>query len=103
MSEYRFYTKGKYTVALERSDVTRAFDLTEQGYKKQFEEVRASDEKQALARFADIRRDKRIDQHNFLAGAATMPLIGVLTAIAFSLFWRKKRENNPVLIRFAGV
>lgn len=90
MSEYRFYTKGKYTVVLERSDVTRAFDLTEQGYKKQFEEVRASDEKQALARFADIRRDKRIDQHNFLAGAATMPLIGVLTAIAFSLFWRKK-------------
>ncbi|WP_442799392.1 hypothetical protein [Pantoea vagans] len=52
--------------------------------------MRASDETQALARFADIRRNQRIDQHNFLAGAATLPLIGVLTAVATFLFWRKR-------------
>lgn len=90
MSDYRFYSRGKHTVALKRSDVNRASDLTEQGYKKEFEEVRASDETQALARFADIRRNQRIDQHNFLAGAATMPLISVLTAVATFLFWRKR-------------
>ncbi|PEI05518.1 hypothetical protein CRM79_21075 [Pantoea agglomerans] len=90
MSDYRFYTKGKHIVALKRSDVNHASDLTEQGYKKEFEEVRASDETEALARFADIRRNQRIDQHNFLAGAATMPLIGVLTAVATFLFWRKR-------------
>lgn len=90
MSDYRFYSRGKHTVALKRSDVNRASDLTAQGYKKEFEEVRASDETQALARFADIRRNQRIDQHNFLAGAATMPLIGVLTAVATFLFWRKR-------------
>lgn len=90
MSDYRFYSRGKHTVALKRSDINRASDLTEQGYKKEFEEVRASDETQALARFADIRRNQRIDQHNFLAGAATMPLIGVLTAVATVLFWRQR-------------
>lgn len=90
MSDYRFYSRGKHTIALKRSDVNRASDLTEHGYKKEFEEVRASDETQALARFADIRRNQRIDQHNFLAGAATMPLIGVLTAVANFFFWRKR-------------
>ncbi|KAA5930196.1 hypothetical protein F3I27_15985 [Pantoea sp. Bo_2] len=90
MSDYRFYSRGKHTLALKRLDVNRALDLTEQGYKKQFEEVRASDETEAQARFADIRRNQRIDQHNFLAGAATMPLIGVLTAVATFLFWRKR-------------
>ncbi|MEB7537204.1 LPXTG cell wall anchor domain-containing protein [Pantoea anthophila] len=38
-----------------------------------------------------MHRNQHIDQHNFLAGAATMPLIGVLTALAAFLFWRKKR------------
>lgn len=93
MSDYRFYSKGKHTVALKKTDVNLAVDLTEQGYKKEFETVSASDERQALARFADIRRDQRIDQHNFLAGAATMPLIGVLTALAAFIFWRKKTEK----------
>lgn len=91
MSDYNFYTRGRHTVAVNRSDVTRAVALTEQGYKKQFEEVRAPDEQQELTRLADMRRNQDIDQHNFLAGAATMPLIGVLTALATFLFWRKKR------------
>lgn len=90
MPDYCFYTQGKQMVTLERSDVNRAAHLLAQGYKKEAEEVYAADEKQAAVRFADIRKDNAIDRHNFLAGAGTMPLIGVLTAIAAFLFWRKK-------------
>ncbi|WBM68751.1 hypothetical protein OH773_11035 [Buttiauxella sp. WJP83] len=89
MPDYCFYKKGKQIVVLESSDVDEASQLTAQGYEKQFEEVRANDEKHALTRFADIRREKRIDHHNFLAGAGSMPLIGVLTAAANFLFRKK--------------
>jgi len=89
MPEYCFYKKRNQTVALQKSDNMRATLLTRQGFEKQFEEVIAADEKAALSRFNDIRKEKRIDQHNFRAGAITMPLIGILTAIA-SLFFRKK-------------
>ncbi|MXP57786.1 hypothetical protein [Pantoea sp. Taur] len=89
MPEYCFYKKGNQIVALRKSDNVRATLLTRQGFEKQFEEVSAADEKAALSRFDDIRKEKRIDQHNFRAGAITMPFIGVLTAIT-SLFFRKK-------------
>ncbi|MDU4154055.1 MAG: hypothetical protein E7H83_21175 [Enterobacteriaceae bacterium] len=94
MPEYCFFKKGKHTVALKKSDEQRAFQLTEQGYEKQFEEVIAANEKQALARFADIRREKEIDQNNFLAGAIAMRLIGVMTAAATSLFKKKKDASK---------
>ncbi|AEX54784.1 hypothetical protein [Rahnella aquatilis] len=90
MPDYCFFKKGKQTVVLERSDADGAFQLTQQGFEKQFEEVSAIDEKHALNRFSDIRREKRIDQHNFLAGAIAMPLIGVYTAIAGFLFRKKQ-------------
>lgn len=90
MPDYCFYTKGKQTITLARSDVSRAADLLAQGYKKEVEEVHAASEKQAAARFADIRKNDVINRHNFLAGAGTMPWIGVLTAMAAFLFWRKK-------------
>ena len=89
MPDYCFFQQGKQTVVLERSDSDETARLTEQGYEKQFEEVSAIDEKHALARFADIRREKRIDQHNLLAGAIAMPLIGILTAVAINLFRKK--------------
>lgn len=89
MPDYCFYKKGKQIVVLESLDVDEASQLTAQGYERQFEEVRATDEKLALARLADIRREKRIDHHNFLAGAGSMPLIGVLTAAANYLFRKK--------------
>lgn len=101
MADYFFYTKGKHTVALDSSGVNSAARLTEQGYEKQFEEVHAADEKQALARFAAIRRDQRTDQYNFLAGAATMRLIGVLTAMATFFSGVKNRENDPLRYLFA--
>jgi hypothetical protein len=89
MPDYCFFKKDKQTIVLERPDADEAARLTEQGYEKQFEEVSAIDENQALARFDDIRREKRIDQHNFLAGAIAMPLIGILTAVAIKLFRKK--------------
>jgi len=89
MPDYFFFKKGKQTVVLERSATDVASQLTEQGYKKQFEEVSATDEKYSLARFVDICRENRINHHNFLTGAGEMPLIGVLTAVAAFLFRKK--------------
>lgn len=85
MPEYSFFSKGKHTVAVKKFDKDRASALQEEGYEKQFEEVVAADETSALSRFADIRKQKDIDQHNFIAGAGQMPLIGILTAAATSL------------------
>ena len=89
MPEFCFYQKGQRTRALKRSDADAALRLTEQGYEKQFEEINAVDADQALARFADIRKEKQIDQQNFLAGAGAMPLIGIL-ATAITALFRKK-------------
>ncbi|MGC8401582.1 hypothetical protein ACP3P6_17620 [Enterobacter mori] len=47
------------------------------------------DEKEALTRLADIRKNDDIDRHNFLAGAGQMPWIGVLTAAAAWLTQKK--------------
>ena len=90
MPEYRFYEKNKKMVALDRSEEKQALLLINQGYVKQFEEVSAISRRSALTRLSEIRRDNRIDQHNFLAGACTMPLIGILTAVAFFLLRQKK-------------
>ncbi|MGB7802833.1 hypothetical protein [Buttiauxella sp.] len=85
MPEYCFFKKGKQTVVLKKSDVEGVSELTAMGYEKQFEEVIATDETHALTRFADIRKQQQIDNHNFLAGAGTMPIIDVLTTVATSL------------------
>lgn len=89
MPEFCFYQKGQRARVLKRSDADAALRLTEQGYEKQFEEINAADEEQALARFADIRKEKQIDQQNFLAGGVAMPLIGIL-ATAITALFRKK-------------
>lgn len=91
MSDYCFFTRGKETVVLRSSERKCAAELAEQGYVREPEEIDATDEKQALARLNDIRKEQAIDQHNFLSGAFAMPLIGVLTALVACLFWRKKR------------
>lgn len=89
MPEFCFYQKGQHTRTVKRSDVNTALRLTEQGYEKQFEEINAADEEQALARFADIRKEKQIDQQNFLAGAGVMPLIGIIATAMVALFRKK--------------
>jgi len=90
MPDYCFYKKGEKIVSLEKSDVEEAALLCDQGYEKQFEEISATTQPLALKRFAEIRRENRIDQRNFLSGAGAMPLIGVLTAIADYLFRKKQ-------------
>ncbi|QGF29540.1 hypothetical protein EE896_22100 (plasmid) [Pantoea eucalypti] len=89
MPDYHFYQKGKQIVALENSEENQAFNLISQGYIKQFEEVSATTKKNALTRLSHIRTDNRIDQRNFLAGAGTMPLIGIMTAVAAFLLRKK--------------
>jgi len=91
MTDYSFYQKDKQIVVLKSAEVDAASQLVAQGFEKQFEEISATSEKNALARFADIRRDNQIDRENFLAGAGPMPLIGGLTAIITSLV-RKKEQ-----------
>ncbi|MGP2503774.1 hypothetical protein ACTUSN_20595 [Pantoea ananatis] len=90
MPDYHFYQKGKQIVALERSEENQALKLINQGYEKQFEEVSATSKKSALTRLSNIRTDNRIDKRNFLAGAGTMPLIGILTAAAVFLLRKKQ-------------
>ncbi|MBA4823484.1 MULTISPECIES: hypothetical protein [Pantoea] len=90
MPDYHFYQKGKQIVALERSEENQSLNLINQGYEKQFEEVSATSKKSALTRLSNIRTDNRIDQRNFLAGAGTMPLIGILTAVAVFLLRKKQ-------------
>ncbi|PQL00923.1 hypothetical protein CG435_08240 [Pantoea ananatis] len=90
MPDYHFYQKGKQIVALERSEENQAFKLINKGYEKQFEEISATTRKSTLTRLSNIRTDNRIDQRNFLAGAGTMPLIGILTAIAVFLLRKKQ-------------
>ncbi|MGJ0193207.1 hypothetical protein ACR6A7_12785 [Pantoea sp. RRHST58] len=90
MPDYHFYQKGKQIVALENYEENQSVNLINQGYKKQFEEVSATTKKGALTRLSHIRTDNRIDQRNFLAGAGTMPLIGIMTAVADFLLRKKK-------------
>jgi len=90
MPDYHFYQKGKQIVALKHSEENQALKLINQGYEKQFEEISATSKKNALTRLSNIRTDNRIDQRNFLAGAGTMPLIGILTAVAVFLLRKKQ-------------
>ena len=90
MPDYHFYKKGKQTIALEHWDEGEACRLLNDGYEKQPEEINAVTKKKAHTRFSDIRRDNQTDQNNFLAGAGTMPLIGILTAVAAFLLRKRK-------------
>ena len=89
MQDYRFFQKGTNLIAIESENIDAAAQLIAQGFEKQFEEIGAADEKTALNRLADIRKNNDIDRHNFLAGAGEMPWIGVLTAAATWLTQKK--------------
>lgn len=89
MPDYCFFKKGPNLIAIESANTDAAAQLTAQGFEKQFEEIGAMDEKEALTRLSDIRKNNDIDRHNFLAGAGQMPWIGVLTAAATWLTQKK--------------
>lgn len=78
--------KNSYIRAFEKN---QALLLVNQGYEKQFEEISATSKKSSLTRLYEIRRDNRRDQRNFFAGAVTMPLIGIFTAVAVFLLQKK--------------
>ncbi|MGK0600360.1 hypothetical protein [Yokenella regensburgei] len=89
MPNYGFFQKGQHIIVLKISDVDQAAQLMVQGYEKQFEEIYATNEKNALSRLEDIRKNNRIDRNNFLAGAGAMPGIGLLTVVMSYLFRKK--------------
>jgi hypothetical protein len=89
MQDYRFFQKGTNLIAIESENIDAAAQLIAQGFEKQFAEIGAAEEKTALTRLADIRKNNDIDRHNFLAGAGEMPWIGVLTAAATWLTQKK--------------
>lgn len=90
MPDYHSYLKDKQIVALERSEENQALKLINKNYEKEFEEISATTNKSALMHLSNTRTDNRIDQRNFLAGAGTMPLIGILTAGAVFLLRKKQ-------------
>ena len=89
MPDYRFFQKGPNLIAIESANTDAAAQLIAQGFEKQFEGIGAADEKEALTRLADIRKNNEIDRYNFLAGAGEMPLIGALAAAATWLVQKK--------------
>lgn len=89
MQDYSFFQKDDQIIAVETTDIDRAFQLIKQGYKKQFEKISAVNEQQALARLEDIRRNNQIDHENFLSGAIAMPFIGAMVAFFNYVFHRK--------------
>ena len=70
MPEYCFYRKSKKLAVLERDAVRKAAQLTEDGWEKLFEEVRASDPESALKRLAAIREDEVTTERTYIAGSA---------------------------------
>lgn len=78
MPEFCFFKKGQHIAALERSDAEKSAQLADDGWEKQFEEVRAADAESALARLADMRKDEVTTERAFITGSLFTSL---LTAI----------------------
>jgi len=90
MNHYSFFMKAGKVIAIVTPNEQETQKLIAAGYEKQFEEISATTKKNALTRFSDIRRNNRIDHRNFLAGAGTMPLIGILTVVVVFLLRKKQ-------------
>ncbi|AXF58459.1 hypothetical protein DVA43_02270 [Leclercia sp. W6] len=88
MAEFIFFQKGEQIAALDKSDLQGAKMLVEQGYKKQFEEVTAPDGPQALARFADIKKEEEVAPFAWATGALFFGLIVPVLGFISWLFMR---------------
>lgn len=88
MAEFIFFQKGKQIAALDKSDLQGAKMLVEQGYKKQFEEVTAPDGQQALARFADIKKEEEVAPFAWATDALFFGLIVPVLGFISWLFMR---------------
>ncbi|MBL5899452.1 hypothetical protein [Lelliottia amnigena] len=86
MPEYFIFKKGSAVHARSAADIDAASALKEQGYEKQFEEIIASDEKSALARFASIKKEEQLTVHAFMTGPAIISLaLVIMVVIGFVL------------------
>lgn len=63
-----FLKKGKHIAALERSDAEKATQLTEDGWEKQVEEVRAADAENVIARLAEMRKEDASTERALVTG-----------------------------------
>ncbi|TWD32057.1 MULTISPECIES: hypothetical protein [Pantoea] len=68
MPEFCFLKKGKHIAALERSDAEKATQLTEDGWEKQVEEVRAADAENVIARLAEMRKEDASTERALVTG-----------------------------------
>jgi len=86
MPEYFIFKKGSTVQARPAEDIDTASALKEQGYEKQFEEIIASDEKSALARFASIKKEEKLTVHAFMTGPAIISLVLVIMVVIGFVF-----------------
>ncbi|WP_342755272.1 hypothetical protein AAGQ96_08525 [Pantoea sp. MBD-2R] len=75
MPEFCFFKKGKHIAALERTDAEKSAQLADDGWEKQFEEVRAVDAESALARLADVRKEEVTTERAFVTGSVFSSLL----------------------------
>ncbi len=75
MIEYCFFKKGNHITALDISDEEKSTRLIREGWKKQFEEIRADNAKNALNRLAEIRKEEITIDHAFVTGSVFSSLI----------------------------
>lgn len=78
MPDFCFFKKDKHITALESSDAEKSAQLGDDGWEKQFEEIRAADAESALIRLADIRKEEVTTERAFITGSA---FSSILTAI----------------------
>lgn len=78
MSAFCFFKKGKHIAALERTDAEKSAQLADDGWEKQFEEVRAADAESALARLVDMQKEEVTTERAFVMGSV---FSGLLTAM----------------------
>jgi hypothetical protein len=75
MPDFYFLKKGQHIAAIERSDADKSAQLVGEGWEKQFEEIRAADAENALARLADMRKEEVATEHAFITGSVFSSLL----------------------------
>ncbi|MGO2333746.1 hypothetical protein [Providencia sp.] len=78
MNNYCFFVKSEKIIAIEKSNEQNIQKLIAAGYKKQFEEVRATSTKKALKRFADIRGEEIKNIYALTGSDVLLGIVGII-------------------------
>lgn len=70
--------KSEKIIAIEKSNEQNIQKLIAAGYKKQFEEVRATSTKKALKRFADIRGEEIKNIYALTGSDVLLGIVGII-------------------------